>query len=71
MSIKRRKLIKEERQYLLNKYNQKCAYCGCDLNYESLTADHIIPLHKNGTDQPAGVAITTKAHTQPNNSVNK
>jgi len=32
MSIKRRKLIKEERQYLLNKYNQKCAYCGCDLN---------------------------------------
>ena len=48
--MKRRKLIKEERQYLLNKYNQKCAYCGCDLNYESLTADHIIPLHKNGTD---------------------
>lgn len=48
--MKRRKLIKEERQYLLNKYNQKCAYCGCDLNYESLTVDHIIPLHKNGTD---------------------
>jgi 5-methylcytosine-specific restriction endonuclease McrA len=50
LSMKRRKLTKEERKQLHSKYDQKCAYCGHKLNYNEMTADHIIPLHKNGTD---------------------
>lgn len=34
------------RQLIYNKYNGKCAYCGCQLN-NKFNIDHIIPLKRN------------------------
>lgn len=34
---------KNTRILILNKFNNKCAYCGVDLTIKNLTVDHIIP----------------------------
>lgn len=34
-------ISKEKRQQVFNKYNGKCAYCGCDLKLNSFHVDHI------------------------------
>ena len=47
---RRRKLTKEERTLIHNKFNGKCAYCGCKLNLNEMTADHVVPLRKGGVD---------------------
>lgn len=38
---------KELRIRVWNKFGQKCAYCGCDLEYNKMQVDHIKPLHRN------------------------
>lgn len=49
---KRRRLSKAERQQVYEKMSGHCAYCGCELNYEDMQVDHIIPLYgHNGTDE--------------------
>lgn len=40
----RRKLTKAERQFVYNKMDGHCAYCGCELKYEDMQVDHIVPL---------------------------
>lgn len=47
---KRKKLTKECRRLLHQKFNYRCAYCGCNLAYNEMTADHIHPLEKHGLD---------------------
>jgi len=37
-------LTKKQREQLKNKYNGKCAYCGCDLPDKGWHADHIEPV---------------------------
>jgi 5-methylcytosine-specific restriction endonuclease McrA len=37
---------KEERQIIFDKYNGKCAYCGCELT-KGWHADHIEPIVRN------------------------
>lgn len=49
--MQRKKLTKTERLLIFNKFNQKCAYCGSKLNYNEMTADHVVPLNKDGTDE--------------------
>lgn len=49
--MKRRKLTKTERQYIYDKCCGHCAYCGCDLDYKDMQADHVQPLHKDGADE--------------------
>ncbi len=40
------KLTNKQREELRNKYNGRCAYCGCELP-EVFHADHIIPIRRN------------------------
>lgn len=48
---KRKKLSIEERNLIYNMFDGHCAYCGCNLNFEGLTIDHIKPLNTaKGTD---------------------
>ena len=49
MSVpKRKQLSKATRLEVLNKYDNHCAYCGCELTYEQLNVDHKIPLYYAG-----------------------
>ncbi len=43
------KLTKSERQIVFEKYNGKCAYCGCELK-KGWHADHIEPIVRNWKD---------------------
>ena len=40
---------KQEREIVYNKYNGKCAYCGCELE-KGWHVDHINPIRRNETD---------------------
>jgi len=35
---------KEIRERVWRKYEKKCAYCGCELEYKKMQVDHIIPV---------------------------
>lgn len=47
---RRRRLTKVERQAVYDKMGGRCAYCGCDLPFEAMQADHIDPLRRGGVD---------------------
>lgn len=51
----RRKFSDEERLQIYNKYGGKCAYCGCVLDYEEMTIDHILPIYRGGTNYPVNL----------------
>jgi 5-methylcytosine-specific restriction endonuclease McrA len=42
---------KEQRIIIWNKFDKKCAYCGCSLEYSKMQVDHVIPLYRNDTDE--------------------
>lgn len=44
------KFTRSQRINILNKFDQKCAYCGRELVYDILTIDHVIPLSLGGTN---------------------
>lgn len=46
----RRRLTKEQRQLVLNKMEGHCAYCGCEIDLQTMQVDHITPLRKGGLD---------------------
>ena len=46
----RRKLAVGERKLVYAKTCGHCAYCGCDLPYESMQVDHAVSLHNHGED---------------------
>lgn len=48
--MNRKKLNQEERKKIYSKCNGHCAYCGCDLEYKDMQADHVIPLYRGGAD---------------------
>lgn len=35
--------MKIDRQFVLDKYDGRCAYCGCNLTIKQMQVDHIIP----------------------------
>lgn len=39
--MSRKRLTKDERMKVYNKYNGHCAYCGCELEYKDMQVDHI------------------------------
>ncbi|MCR1985055.1 HNH endonuclease [Blautia coccoides] len=47
----RRKLTVLERHEIYDKCQGHCAYCGCELKYEDMQVDHMIPLKIGGTDE--------------------
>lgn len=44
---KHKAIPKTIRMNLYNKYNHKCAYCGCDLEYRDMQIDHIESVYAN------------------------
>ncbi len=48
---KRKRLTKEQRMAVYNKFGGHCAYCGCELEYKDMQADHIEPLELGGADE--------------------
>jgi 5-methylcytosine-specific restriction endonuclease McrA len=46
----RKKIKKETRIKVWNKYGQRCAYCGCELDYKKMQVDHIHPFFLGGKD---------------------
>ena len=45
---KQREMNKEERTKIWNKYGCRCAYCGEDLEYKKMQADHICAKYLGG-----------------------
>lgn len=33
-----------KRESIIEKFNRRCAYCGCELAYKKMQVDHVIPL---------------------------
>jgi len=59
----------EEWNAKLEEYNYRCAYCGCELNSDTITIDHQIPLFRGGTNYidnlvPACRSCNSKKHTK-------
>lgn len=44
---KHKVIPKKTRIALYEKYNHKCAYCGCDLEYKDMQVDHIKSVYAN------------------------
>lgn len=44
MAIQRKRLTRTEREFIFQKTNGHCAYCGRELKYEQMQVDHVIPL---------------------------
>lgn len=44
---KHKAIPKKVRVALYDKYNHKCAYCGCDLEYKDMQIDHIKSVYAN------------------------
>lgn len=41
------RIAKEIRIRVWEKFDKKCAYCGCDLEYNKMQVDHVKPLYRN------------------------
>lgn len=42
--MKRKALTKKQREAVYNKFNGRCAYCGCYITFEEMQVDHFAPL---------------------------
>lgn len=45
------KVIENKREALLHETNFRCVYCGCALEKETMTVDHIVALSRKGTNE--------------------
>ena len=45
--MKRKNIKKEVRILIWNKCNQRCAYCGCSLEYKDMQVDHLHPISRS------------------------
>ncbi len=48
---KRKKLTKEQRVTVYNKFRGHCAYCGCEIDIKDMQADHLVALERGGADE--------------------
>ena len=48
---KRKKLSQKQREFIYNKTDGHCAYCGCELEYKDMQADHVEPFILGGSDE--------------------
>ena len=44
---KHKAIPKKTRIMLYDRYNHKCAYCGCDMEYKDMQVDHIKSVYAN------------------------
>ena len=47
----RKPIPRKVREEVYAKYDGHCAYCGCELKYEDMQVDHMIPLWIGGADE--------------------
>ena len=47
---KRKTIPRTIRLQVLKKYNNHCAYCGCELDMKTLRVDHLVPFYHGGAD---------------------
>lgn len=57
MMSRHKPIPKKMRLLLYEKYNHKCAYCGCDLEYKDMQIDHIESVYAN---MDIGQTMTTE-----------
>jgi len=43
-------IMKIDRQLVLEKYDNHCAYCGCEITLKTMQVDHVLSKHNGGTD---------------------
>lgn len=43
-------MTKKTRELVYQKYNGRCAYCGCEIALKEMQVDHIIPQRLGGAD---------------------
>ena len=41
----RKTIPQSTRKIVYQKYNGRCAYCGCELEYKDMQVDHIVPVY--------------------------
>lgn len=46
-----RKINKDERRQIYEKFDGHCAYCGREITYGEMRVDHVIPLREGGIDE--------------------
>ena len=66
----RKAFSKEEKQNILNKTNCLCGHCGKQLTLDTMTIEHIFPLHKGGNhDEFNLVALCEECNNEKSNLV--
>lgn len=66
----RRQFNKEERAKILKKTACKCGHCGRALNEDTMTVDHVFPIHKGGeNDEFNLIALCMKCNQEKSNWV--
>ena len=53
---KHKRIPKETRLKVYQKYDAHCAYCGCDLEYKDMQVDHLEPIYLYETSYESGEA---------------
>mgnify|MGYP000603297155 CR=1 FL=1 len=46
----RKRLSQKQRKQIYNMFDGHCAYCGCTITMSEMQVDHILSLHRGGTD---------------------
>ena len=49
--MERKRLSEQERIRIWNKLSGHCAYCGCEIKFKEMQADHVVPLYRGGKDE--------------------
>lgn len=65
MMEKRKRLTKQQREDVYNKYGGRCAYCGEKINFEDMQVDHVNSYYRN--DGPRGHKLTDEEMNDPKN----
>lgn len=65
----RRTFSKNEKTKMLEKTNFKCAHCGKQLDLDSMTVEHIFPIHKGGTNDEYNLTALCKECNQEKNNL--
>lgn len=53
------------RDIVYNKYNGHCAYCGCEIEYEDMQVDHIVPKCRNNEQYVAKIGSDEISNMNP------
>lgn len=48
--MKRKQIIRKERQQVYEKYSGHCVYCGKEVDIKDIQVDHMIPIRLDGKD---------------------